>query len=319
MNTTYGAISMFTILSLAVCAGADPVALKAEPFATKDVRLLDGPFKDAMQRDADYLLKLEPDRLLAGFREGAGLPAKAQRYGGWEQQGVAGHTLGHYLSASAKMYAATGDDRFRERVAYIVDELGTCQAANGNGYVAAIPDGKRIFAEIARGEIRQKDFELNGCWVPWYTTHKLMAGLRDAYQLAGCARAKDVLLQLADWAFATTHALTDELDQRMLDCEHGGMNEAAADAYAISGDAKYLALARCFNHRAIMDPLSAQRDELSGRHANTQIPKMTGAARQYELTGDAYLHDVAAFFWKMSSAATATVKALRPKKNSPRR
>ncbi|HOV75702.1 MAG TPA: glycoside hydrolase family 127 protein [Candidatus Hydrogenedentes bacterium] len=298
MKPVSGVAIMVSILSAAVCAAADPVAMKAEAFEPKNVRLLDGPFRDAMLRDADYLLKLEADRLLAGFREDAGLRPKAQRYGGWEEQGVAGHTLGHYLSACAKMYAATGDIHFYDRVSYIVDELAACQIANGNGYVAAIPEGKRIFAEIARGDIRSKGFDLNGCWVPWYTMHKLMAGLRDAYQIAGCSRARNVLVGLADWAFATTCGLSDELDQRMLDCEHGGMNEVAADVYAITGDPNHLALARRFNHRAVMDPLAAGKDELNGRHANTQIPKMTGAARQYELTGDKYFHDVAEFFWK---------------------
>lgn len=274
------------------------VPLKAQPFAPGHVRLLDGPFKDAMDRDAAYLLKLEPDRLLAGFREDAGLPPKAKRYGAWEAQGVAGHTLGHYLSACSKMYRATGNEQFRERVAYIVEELAACQDANGNGYVAAIPDGKRVFAELARGEIRSQGFDLNGCWVPWYTTHKVMAGLRDAYLCTANEKALTVYRKLADWALATTDALNDEQIQQMLRCEHGGMKEVAVDLSGITGEKKYLDLANRFTHRAVLDPLAGGQDQLNGLHANTQIPKLTGCARQYELTGEEYSRRAAEFFWK---------------------
>ena len=147
-------------------SGTERVPFKARPFALEDVRLLDGPFKRAMELDAAYLLSLEPDRLLSGFREDAGLEPKAEKYGGWETQGIAGHSLGHHVSACSMMYASTGDERFRKRVEYIVDELEVCQNANGTGYVAAIPGGKRVFAEVADGKIRAKGFDLNGLWVP---------------------------------------------------------------------------------------------------------------------------------------------------------
>ena len=130
-----------------------------------------------MMRDAEYLLRLDPDRLLSGFRKEAGLKPKAEAYGGWESMTIAGHSLGHYLSACALMFASTGDVRFRERVNYIIAELEDCQRANGNGYVAAIPNGKKIFQEVSAGDIRVKPFDLNGGWVPWYTLHKLFAGL----------------------------------------------------------------------------------------------------------------------------------------------
>lgn len=275
-----------------------PVALKAEPFALENVLLLDGPFKQAMDRDAAYLLQLEVDRLLAGFREDAGLTPRAARYGGWESQGVAGHTLGHYLSACSKMYRATGDARFRERVNYIVKELEECQRKNGDGYVAAIPEGKRIFSEVARGDIRSKGFDLNGGWVPWYTMHKLLAGLRDAYLYCENEDARRVWIGAADWALRVTDKLNDEQLQTMLRCEQGGMKETAADLYSITGDAKYLALANRFTHKAVLDPLSRHEDCLNGLHANTQIPKMIGCAREYELTGDPYFQSAASFFWE---------------------
>jgi hypothetical protein len=272
--------------------------LSAVPFEPKDVRLLDGPFRHAMDLDAGFLLSLEPDRLLSLYRKEAGLNPKAENYGGWEARGLAGHSLGHYLSACARMYPDTGNTQFRDRVDYIVDELGACQAANGNGYLGAMPEGKRIFAEISRGEIRSAGFDLNGGWVPWYNLHKLLAGLIDAYRLGDNAKALAVATNLADWVRATTQNLTDEQWQRMLACEHGGMNEAMANLYALTANTHYLDLAKRFYHQAILDPLAAGRDELAGKHANTQIPKIIGAARLYELTGDPKFRGISGFFWE---------------------
>ncbi|MCP9494854.1 MAG: glycoside hydrolase family 127 protein [Pyrinomonadaceae bacterium MAG19_C2-C3] len=270
---------------------------KVKPFDLNQVRLLDGDFKRATELNKQYLLRLEPDRFLSWFRKEAGLPAKAPVYGGWESQGVAGQTLGHYLSACALMYRTTGDERFRRRINYIVDELEACQRANGNGYVAAIPEGKRIFAEIARGEIRSAGFDLNGGWVPFYTLHKLFAGLRDAKHLTGNAKAQTIAVNLADWLDKILANLNHEQMQMILRCEHGGMNEVLADIYADTGNARYLALSHRFHHEAVLKPLSEGKDILSGLHANTQIPKLVGLARRYELTGDREDRKAPEFFW----------------------
>jgi DUF1680 family protein len=274
------------------------VPVKAYAFNLKDVRLLDGPFEHAMQKDVEWLTALEPDRFLSWFRKNAGLEPKAEVYGGWESQSIAGHSLGHYLSACAMGYAATSDTRLLQKVNYIVDELALCQETESDGYTAAIPDGRKVFAEVARGEIRSKGFDLNGCWVPWYTTHKVMAGLRDAYLFCDNEKAKEVLVKMADWAYETTDKLSDEKIQLMLACEHGGMNEAAADVYSITADKKYLTLAERFNHKFVLDPLSKQQDKLAGLHCNTQVPKLIGCARQYEMTGDEYFKRAAHFFWE---------------------
>jgi len=231
------------------------VPIRVYAFPLGDVRLLDGPFKDAMQRDADYLLRLEPDRLLHRYRLYAGLKPKGDIYGGWETMGISGHSLGHYLSACSMTYASTGDDRFRDRVAYIVEELATCQKANGNGYVGGVQDGKRVFAEVAAGDIRSKGFDLNGIWVPWYTQHKLFAGLFDAHRYCGNAKALAVARKLGDWACDVTATLTEEQFQTMLACEHGGMNESLTELYALTGDEKYLELSRRFHHKAVLDPM----------------------------------------------------------------
>jgi uncharacterized protein len=299
-NWRLNIFSAAAILTAVVSRGDIPpvVAPQAQPFALSQVRLLDGPFHDAMLRDENYLLSLEPDRLLSWFRKEAGLPPKGEVYGGWESKGIAGHTLGHYLSACSLMYASTGDRRFLDRVNYIVSELAVCQQANSNGYVAAIPNGKKVFEEIAAGNIRAHDFDLNGLWVPWYNLHKEFAGLIDAYQLCGNDQALEVVTNLANWADATTKNLTEAQWQKMLVCEQGGMNEALANLYAITGNTNYLALARRFYHEAVMDPLSRDEDRLNGLHSNMQIPKVIGAARIYELTGEEHFADIADFFWK---------------------
>ena len=276
---------------------AQRITPEAQEFPLEDVRLLDGPFKDAMMRDAAYLLRLDPDRLLSGFRKEAGLTPRAEVYGGWESMTIAGHSLGHYLSACSLMFASTGDARFRERVKYIVSELETCQRANGNGYVAAIPNGKKIFQEVSAGEIRVKPFDLNGGWVPWYTLHKLFAGLLDVHRYCQNTEALNIAVKLADWADATVANLTEEQFQHMLGCEHGGMNEVLAELYARTGNERYLKLSRRFHHKAVLEPLARQEDRLQGLHANTQIPKLIGLARRYELTSDVADKTAAEFFW----------------------
>ena len=277
---------------------ADKIALRARPFGLREVRLLDGPFREAMQRDLDYLLALEPNRLLSGFRTEAGLQPKGAKYGGWESAGVAGFSLGHYLSACATAHAATGDALYKNRVDYIVGELALCQSRRADNYVGAIPEGDRIWREIAAGEVRSEGFDFNGGWVPWYTMHKMLAGLIDSYQQTGNAQAKSVALKLGGWALDVTKNLDEAKWQQMLACEHGGMNESLAQLYAWTGEAKYLSLSEHFNHRAILEPLSqGDASILPGKHANTQIPKVIGAARQYELTGDVADKTIAATFW----------------------
>src|SRR5579872_6694101 len=262
------------------------IAVGAYPFDIRDVRLLDGPFKQAMEADARYLLGIEPDRLLSEFRAHAGLKPRAPKYGGWESSGLAGHTLGHYLSACSMEYAATGDTRFRVRVNYIVTELALCQKARGSGYIGAIPREDSLWSEVAAGKIRSHGFDLNGAWSPWYTVHKVMAGLLDAYLYTGNAEALRVERAMADWTGTIVAHLSDSVRQRMLACEYGGMNEVLANTYAITGDRKYLALSYDFYDRRILDSLAEGLDDLPGKHSNTQIPKVIGSARRYELTAD---------------------------------
>ena len=267
-------------------------------FPLADVQLLDSPFKQAQQTDMQYILSLNPDRLLAPFLREAGLTPKAPSYGNWENTGLDGHIGGHYLSALANMYAATADEKVKQRLNYMLSELKRCQDANGNGYVAGIPGGKAMWADIAQGKIKAATFALNDKWVPLYNIHKLFAGLYDAYTIAGNAEAKVMLIKLTDWFLNLTNNLTYEQAQTMLRSENGGLNEAFANVYAITGDVKYLNLARKFSHRTILDPLLANQDKLTGIHANTQIPKVIGFERIAQLGNDTAWDKAARFFWQ---------------------
>jgi uncharacterized protein len=270
------------------------VSFAARPFPLTDVRLLDGPFRDAMQRDQKYLLALEPDRLLHNFRVTAGLPSTAKPLGGWEAPDVElrGHSVGHYLSALALMYATTGDDRFRARGDLMVAELAKVQGAMPSrgyhaGYLSAFPEEL-----IDRVDARQK------VWAPYYTLHKIMAGLLDMYQLCANRQALDVLVKQADWVKFRMDRLTREQQQAMLMTEHGGMTEVMANLFAVTGNPDHLRIARAFDHEFLLGPLARRQDPLDGLHANTQIPKIIGAAREYEMTGEARYRDAATFFWE---------------------
>lgn len=278
---------------------ADKVPKKATPFLLSEVRITGGPFKRAMDKDAAWLLSLEPDRFLHRFRAHAGLQPKGAMYGGWETQGVSGHSMGHYLSACAMMYAAGGGLLFKSKVDYIVRELADCQQARKTGYVGGIPDEDKIWEEVAAGNIRSQGFDLNGGWVPWYTVHKVLAGLIDAYTYAGNKQAKEVAVRLCNWMGEKFSRLTKAQWQTMLECEHGGMNEALANMYALTGDQKYLALSRKFHHKKILEPLAEKKDVIRGVHANTQIPKIIGCARRYELTGAPADHAASDYFWDL--------------------
>ena len=279
--------------------GPEIIPFRALPFNLSDVKLLDGPFLHATELNKEILLGYEPDRLLARFYSEAGLKPKADHYMGWENESLAGHSLGHHLSACSMMYRSTGDTRFLDRVDYIVDELRILQEKDGDGYIGAMPAGKKVFEEeVSKGNIRSAGFDLNGIWAPFYTMHKIMAGLRDAYRLCGNETALEVEKQFADWIGTIVTPLNNEQVQLMLHCEHGGISETLSDLYADTNNEKYLETARIFYHEAILDPLKNEEDILPGKHANTNIPKLISLARLYELTGDTSDRKAAEFFWE---------------------
>ncbi|WP_202842850.1 glycoside hydrolase family 127 protein [Luteimonas saliphila] len=278
-------------------AMASSPARGGKPFALADIALGDGPFARSQALNLRYLAALDVDRLLAPYRIEAGLPSPAPKYPNWESMGLDGHTAGHYLTALAQQ-AAQGDAAMRQRLDAMVEGLAQCQQANGNGYLGGVPNGRVLWERIVSGEFEAEAFSLEGAWVPFYNLHKMYAGLRDAWLMTGNATARELLVRFADWCDALVANLDDTQLQRILDTEHGGMNEVLADVYAITGERKYLRLARRFCHRAILDPLLRREDALDGLHANTQIPKVIGFARIGELDDEPAWIDAARFFWE---------------------
>jgi uncharacterized protein len=304
IDMSAAAVALLTT-GLEVSAAVRPQhAVQAFPLAA--VRLRPSHFLDAVEANRAYLHRLEPDRLLHNYRKFAGLPAKAEPYGGWEADTIAGHTLGHYLSACALMHAQTGDAECRDRVDYIVSELALCQGESADGYVAGftrqrgdtVENGRVLFDELVRGDIRPAPFNLNGSWVPFYNWHKLLAGLLDAEEHCGNGRALEVAVRLGGFVDKVFGQLDDDGVQKVLSCEHGGINESFAELFARTGDARWLELARRFHHRAVLDPLADRQNILPHIHSNTQIPKLIGLARLYELTGEEADRTAARFFWE---------------------
>jgi uncharacterized protein len=268
-------------------------------FPLGDVTLLDGPFKHARDLNIQVLLKYDVDRLLAPYRKEAGLPPRAKSYPNWD--GLDGHIGGHYLSAMAINYAATHKPECKRRLDYMIAELQACQYANarqhpdwGRGYVGGVPNSAVVWGTLKGGDFAA----YRSAWVPWYNVHKMYAGLRDAWNYAGNDDARTMFLRFCDWGVAITAALTDDQMQSMLDTEHGGMAEILADAYGMTGDAKYLTAARRFSHKVLLDAMAAGVDNLDNKHANTQIPKIIGFQRIGELSGDDYFTRAARFFWQ---------------------
>lgn len=272
--------------------------IKAYAFNIRDVKLSDGSlFKHAMDKDAAYLLVIEPNRLLNRFYLNAGLPTKGAVYGGWENGGLSGHTLGHYLSACSMFAVTSGNPEFKKRADYIVNELERCQKARKTGYVGAIPNEDSLFSKVSRGIIKSGGFDLNGGWSPWYTVHKVMAGLVDAYLYCDNQKALQVVVRMADWTDNIVKNLTEEQRLKMLNCEYGGMNDVLVNIYAITGNKKYLNLSRKFNDEFVMGKLAKEIDPMPGKHSNTNVPKAIGSARSYEVTNTPSDKTIASFFW----------------------
>ena len=276
----------------------DRLAQPVESFDLSEVRLLKSSFLEAQQTDLAYILEMDVDRLLAPYLLEAGLEPREAPYGSWESGGLNGHIGGHYLSALAMMYAATGEDTLQHRLDYMIRWLERCQKANGNGYVGGVPDGKRLWTEISEGNVEADYFSLNGGWVPLYNMHKLFAGLRDAYQFAGREKALEIWMELSDWWVDLLSGLSDAQVQQMLKSEHGGLNEVFADLYGVTGKVVYLDMARRLSHQMLLGPLLKRKDSLTGMHANTQIPKVIGYQRVAEVNCNESWSEAARFFWE---------------------
>lgn len=261
-------------------------------FPLGNVKLLDGPFKNACDLNIHVLLKYDVDRLLAPYLKEAGLNPKAKSFSNWI--GLDGHVGGHYLSALAIHYAATGNMECKERMEYMLSELKRCQQKNENGYVGGVPSGKELWEEIKKGNTSL----VWKYWVPWYNVHKMYAGLRDAWLYGGNQEARQMFLEFCDWGISVVDKLDDIQMESMLANEFGGMNEVYADAYQVTGDQKYLRMAKRFSHKEIFDSMARKKDNLDNKHANTQVPKAVGYQRVAELTKDPQYVTASRFFWE---------------------
>ena len=265
-----------------------PSGPSVHPFDLHHVRLRAGPQLTALNTNRRFMMGLEPDRLLHVFRVNAGLPSTAEPLGGWEApvNELRGHFVGHYLSACALLGAQSGDAAATQRGGHMIEELGKCQTALGDGYLSAFPT--ELFDRLRNG---------GRVWAPWYTYHKIMAGLLDSYTLGGNAQALVMVKGMAGWTKRWTDSLDDAPMAKVLDREYGGMNAVLYDLADVTGDTSYATLAHRFDHERVFAPLAEGRDELKGVHGNTTIPKIIGAARRYELTGESRSRDIARFFW----------------------
>lgn len=261
---------------------------RMQGFGLGQVKLLDSDFSRAAAINLRYLHTLPVDRLAHSFRVQAGLPSSAKPFGGWEKPDceLRGHfTGGHYLSAAALAHASLNDGLMKQRGDELVAALAACQRPNG--YLSAFPES--FFDRLSSGQ---------KVWAPFYTIHKILAGMLDMYTLTGNRQALDVATGIGNWTVRWLNGFSDADMAHILKTEYGGMNEALYELYAITGNERYRDAAHRFDQASLFDPLAAHRDELQGLHSNTQIPKVLGAARRYELTGEPRYRRIAEFFWE---------------------
>lgn len=265
-------------------------------FDLSDVRLLDGRLKENMLREQSWLLSIDVKRLLHSFRNNAGIYDaneggyfEVKKYGGWESLDcdLRGHSTGHLLSGLSLMYAQTGDERFKVKADSIVAGLAVVQKVlNQDGYLSAFPQ-----------ELINRNIAGQKVWAPWYTLHKIIAGLIDQYLYCNNLQALEVAQKMGAWAYQKLQPVTQAQRALMLRNEFGGINESFYNLYAITGKAEYKWLATFFYHNEMLDPLKEGKDILEKKHANTYIPKLLGMTREYELEGQGQGDAVATFFW----------------------
>lgn len=293
------------VMNLVLCFSLFAISVQSQEklykneFPLEHVSLLNGPFKHAQDLNIEVLLKYDVNRLLAPYRKEAGLEPKATSYNNWE--GLDGHVGGHYLSAMAINFASTGNKECKKRMDYMVSEIKICQEANavsnkdwGIGYAGGVPKSKEVWSTFKKGDFSN----YNAAWVPFYNVHKMYAGLRDAWLYGDNEDAKKIYLKFCDWGIDITSSLTDEQMESILNIEHGGMPEVYADAYQMTGDKKYLIVAKRYSHKQVLNPLSEGIDNLDNKHANTQIPKFIGFERIAEVSNDKKFGNAGSFFWE---------------------
>lgn len=273
--------------------------VKAYGFDLNEIRLLDSPFKENMERESEWILSLGVDRLLHSFRNTSGTYASREggymtvkKLGGWESLDcdLRGHTTGHIMSGLAYLYASTGDERYKIKADSIVKGIAEVQET-------MLQNGQKGYISAYSENLINRNIAGKSVWAPWYTLHKIYAGLIDQYLYCDNQQALDVMLKAASWAYQKLMPLTEDQRKLMLRNEFGGTNEAFYNLYSITGNPEHKKLADFFYHADVLDPLAEHKDDLYFKHANTFIPKLIGEARNYELNSNARSKDIATFFW----------------------
>lgn len=279
---------------------------KIKSFPLGSVRMTDPYCVNALDKEIEYLKSFDNDRVLSGFRQNAGLAADAKPYGGWESHLIGGHAMGHYFSALAQAAVNPGtpeNDRavLRKKLEEIIAGLHECQLPNGFLWAGRVKDPENVeiqFDLVEQGRGNENIIEV--AWVPWYTMHKILAGLVAAYSVAGIDQALDVAKKLGDWVYSRTESWSEDVRKTVLNTEYGGMNDVMYELYAVTGDSRYAKAAHAFDEEPLMkDILTNRENVLTGRHANTTIPKIIGMLRRYQLCegADGEYLSVAKVFW----------------------
>ena len=287
---------ILSVLSIFPCfRNKDLINVKIEPldspleeFSMKNVTLLDSYEQNAFEKEVEYLKSLDANRLMRGFGDISGRKINAEKYGGWETSAIQGHTLGHYLTAVSQAYATSDDKELKKITDYMIFVLEGCQLKNG--YLHAIPESH--YEQIENGNT-------SGTWVPWYSMHKILAGLIDVYTFTGNKDALRIASRLGDWVYSHTSKWTEETQKTVLNVEYGGMNDCLYNLYKYTKNENHLSAAHSFDEMTLFEPLYKGEDVLNGKHANTTIPKIVGAINRYAVTGEEYYLQVAANFWEM--------------------
>jgi DUF1680 family protein len=249
--------------------------------------------------------------MLNGFLKKAGMSGRDKYPGSAQPVGTRPAMLAHYLSAASLMYAQTGDDRFKQRVDYIIKTLTDCYRKMAAADEASLflfnrHDLESLHA-LAGGRILldgpdETGYPWGGMGNFWYGIHKWLAGFRDAYLYCDNDASLKLLKQQGDQICELTAGINPDLFDDMLDIEHGGMNEVLADLYALTGEKKYMAASLKFNHQKVILNTALNQDEFFGRHVNMQVPTFVGTAEQYLFTGNTVSEAASVHFFNLMRA-----------------
>lgn len=263
----------------------------------------DSYFMNAQSWSLEFLLTVNDDQMLYNFRQASGLDTKgAPEMIGWDapDSNLRGHTTGHYLSGLALCYRATGNEKIKEKAVYMCQSLKECQDAFEK--MDGIHKGFLSGYDERQFDLLEQYVRYPEIWAPYYTLHKIFAGLLDCYEFAGVETGLQIADKLGDWVYNRLSKLPHHVLMTMWSLyiagEFGGMNEVMARLYGITGKETHLQGARYFDNDKLFFPMSQKIDALDTLHANQHIPQIIGCMKLFEVTGEKKYYDIASFFWE---------------------